>query len=167
MWGRNRQSSYEDNSSIFAFFIPILIPAIILFWFFPHSVHFNFINLKPEKNSCKRWYAGHRNTWIFRSRFRVFLCSQFQAPLSPKNKRNQLLLSQRKQQAKAEPLLVRKPKQTLPHEPGVHIYVEWKRTLPCPFYRCKLHCFSLSKHYEKQILNPQIQVNIIYWPSLH
>lgn len=35
----------------------------------------NFINLKLEKNSCKKWCAGHRNTCIFRSTFRVSPCT--------------------------------------------------------------------------------------------
>lgn len=58
----------------------------------------NFINLKPEQSSCKKWCAGHRNACIFRSTFKSISLqlhsSQFQAPLNPKNKRNQLLLSE-------------------------------------------------------------------------
>lgn len=63
----------------------------LYFKIFFHSVHFNFINLKPEKNSCKM--PAYLDLHL-----RVSLqlhSSQFQAPLNPKNKRNQLLLSER------------------------------------------------------------------------
>lgn len=132
----------------------------------------NFINPKPEKNSCKKWCAGHRNACIFRSTFKSVSLqlhsSQFQAPLNPKNKRNPTFWANSKQRQTHFPLLVRKPKQILPHEPVIHIYVEQSGDFPWPlFYKCKLHCFSWSKHYQRQNLNPQIQLSIIYWPSLH
>lgn len=143
-----------------------------MFLFFFHSVRFNFINSKLEKSSCKKWWAGHTNTCIFRSTFRISLCNctavSFRLP-SIQKPRGTSSCFLRETASKSRPwLLVRKPKQTLPHEPVVHTYVEQSRAFTCPlFYRYELHCFFWSKHYQRQNLNPQIQLSITYWQSLH
>lgn len=72
--------------------------------------------------------------------------SQFQAPLNPKRQEKLATAFAEKQQAKADPLQVRKPKQTLVYDGSGatdHIYVEQGGAFPGPLVcRCKLQCFT-------------------------
>lgn len=73
--GRSKECLWRQFFHIFFFFFNYEFQQSRYFELFFHSVHFNFINLKLEKNTCKKWGAGHRNTCIFRSTFRVSLCT--------------------------------------------------------------------------------------------
>lgn len=139
------------------------------FELFFHSVHFNFINLKLEKNSCKKWCAGHRNICIFRSTFRVSPCTAVSCRLpSIQKTRGTSSCLLRERASKSRHLAPQKTKtNSAPWTSGSYLcWTTWSFSLPL-ILRCELHCFSWSKHYQRQNLNAQIQLSIIYWPSLH